>query len=314
MEKKPESFLSIFPLIKVSKMISDVNFQEGPVKNLRTELSDISIEYLKKLKSLADRYSIDLLVVSPPVRISKKEQTKNWETLKKQIEKENLSDIFQGYFSSIEYIDDSFFQDYNHLKRSYLEENQEYLLKKMLNNAVYSNMIDRQKKPNYSLNSVRGRLSTSSFGHRLMIDFQTHNKVGYCLQEIEPVTTDIMTIKSVIRIKQSSRAFIIFGADDYWKELIYCGSNNINSKSIIRSYSDNVDLLNSVRMLDTLEQENEYRVNIDLANKNIELFINGKLVNSAQYNGILHAIRYIGVMANSGNIEFNELKFENYHR
>ena len=86
-----------------------------------TFLSPISVEYLAKMKELCSMHNCKLIIISPPVRNSKKSFLDNLDT--SRIGKNNLSDVFRNYFENIIYLDDTNFIDQVHLKnpKNYIE-------------------------------------------------------------------------------------------------------------------------------------------------------------------------------------------------
>jgi len=82
-------------------------------------LSEISIEYLKKLEKICLEKGITLSVVMPP--IAKKYDT-DFSMMKMQIDSNDLGNIFNGYFENKQILDDKYFRDGIHIKKNYLNE------------------------------------------------------------------------------------------------------------------------------------------------------------------------------------------------
>lgn len=79
-----------------------------------TFLSPISIEYLHKIKALAEDYDFNLKIVSPPININKQELVDALD--QSEIEKAGLEEEFTNYFNSISYLDSTLFSDGTHFK------------------------------------------------------------------------------------------------------------------------------------------------------------------------------------------------------
>lgn len=130
--RKKWSHFVLFPLIKMAPCFSDISFSRGARKPPDI-LSDIAVEYLKKLYELCKEHKITLILVSPPVSVYYEKETENWTRMKKQISLNKMGPIFNGYFESIIYLDESYFKsDHVHFKRGYLKKKRRGIVKKML--------------------------------------------------------------------------------------------------------------------------------------------------------------------------------------
>jgi hypothetical protein len=91
----------------------------APVFNPKDEknytfLSPISVEYLKKIKELGEKYNFKLIMLPPPVSDQEKPTIDKID--KKEIEKNKLTDVFKNYFTEMIFINDSnFYSDGTHL-------------------------------------------------------------------------------------------------------------------------------------------------------------------------------------------------------
>ena len=112
-----------FPSLDYSKFLSNSN------ENI-SFLSDISIEYLKKIKKECESKNIKFKVISCPIR---KSSIDNYDLLKKQISQNNLEDIFQDYFKGMLIFNDSDFIDPFHFKKDYIINNRENIINSLLN-------------------------------------------------------------------------------------------------------------------------------------------------------------------------------------
>lgn len=133
--KKPLSNLALFPVFKISP-IPQFNFKESSRKNLNTCFSDISIEYTKKLYNLLKRKGIELIIVSPPLSKDTKRTFGNWNSFKTQISEFRLNYIYKNYLNSIIYYDSDYFIDSIHIKRRFLRNNREKIMKSILPERV----------------------------------------------------------------------------------------------------------------------------------------------------------------------------------
>lgn len=83
-------------------------------------LSDISIEYLKKMEELCLEKNIKFKVLASPLSIKEpREQLK----LKQEINDNNFENIFSKYFQSILFYPENSFVDGVHFEKKYLDEN-----------------------------------------------------------------------------------------------------------------------------------------------------------------------------------------------
>jgi hypothetical protein len=121
-------FLFGLPISKTLPIFNKIDYNDkkfddwfGFPKALRQRpyLSEISIEYLKKLEKLCLEKNVTLSVVMAP--ISKRYDT-DFSMLQSQIKANNLNHIFAGYFENKIILDDSYFRDGAHLKKQYLAE------------------------------------------------------------------------------------------------------------------------------------------------------------------------------------------------
>jgi len=124
--------IAIMPIIKIIPNFPSLDyskFSEDSNKNL-SFLSDISIEYLKKIKIECQKNNINFKVISCPI---KKSSIDNYDLLKKQIHENNLEDIFQDFFKKMQFYDDSNFMDPFHFKKDYIIKNRENIINSLLN-------------------------------------------------------------------------------------------------------------------------------------------------------------------------------------
>lgn len=114
-EKIPFYWASQFPIIKTSTwsvtLSSPLDFEESD----KYYISDVSLNYLKKIKTLAEVKGAKLLIVSPFLKENKKEYNSN--IMKTQIHENGLQGIFAGYFENIKYLPDSMFVDNYHINK-----------------------------------------------------------------------------------------------------------------------------------------------------------------------------------------------------
>jgi hypothetical protein len=79
------------------------------------------VEYLGKIRELAKKHSIKVIVLPPPMRASSKQSIDDMN--KNEIALNNLGDEFKDYFQNIIYLNDDLFEDEVHLRnpRQYTE-------------------------------------------------------------------------------------------------------------------------------------------------------------------------------------------------
>lgn len=117
MRKKPLSFLCIFKAVKVLPF-SDINFSNNVEDHFG--MSDISLEYLVKLKNMCDEKNIELKLVSLPVPAFRLKESNDWEKLRRLINEKHMEEIFGDYLDKVIYIDPQCFKDRLHLKNQYI--------------------------------------------------------------------------------------------------------------------------------------------------------------------------------------------------
>lgn len=114
-EKIPFYKASQFPLIKASNWSPD--FKSGDPAPT-SFLSPISLEYLLKIKRVAEENNIVFLIYPPPLRKSLKSTIDSMRVSK--LNTPGLEKEFALYFSRITYIDDKYYVDGPHFKKDYL--------------------------------------------------------------------------------------------------------------------------------------------------------------------------------------------------
>ena len=94
----------------VPLVIESAQNEEGANQEWYT-LSDLSIEYLHKIKALAIKHKLKLMVISP--FLDKKYNGYSSEDFTEAVNNNGLNDIFEGYFN-FKYLDSSNFNDHIH--------------------------------------------------------------------------------------------------------------------------------------------------------------------------------------------------------
>lgn len=109
--KIPYNFICREPYILTSNWAPDIVTQD---KNSYTFLSQISIEYLQKIKKLSIENNFQLIILPVPTSLKYKA------TIEKMNMNEainnNLANEFKKYFNQIIYLEDTLFEDGTHLK------------------------------------------------------------------------------------------------------------------------------------------------------------------------------------------------------
>lgn len=119
LNQHPLCRLGLLPAFKVTKFCSWVDYSDGaPIAEY---LSEISIEYLRKMMALAAEQNIKLIIHSTPVS-KKTYEVANYDQFRTQIDENGFGQLFEGYFDSILYLDDELFSDGIHFKKEYLDE------------------------------------------------------------------------------------------------------------------------------------------------------------------------------------------------
>lgn len=113
--KIPFYSTSQFPLIKATNWSPE--FKSTDPK-LTTFLSPISREYLLKIKNLAEKNNITLLIYPPPLRKSLKPSIDSIRA--SNINVQGLEKEFDIYFNRVRYIDDQYYVDQPHFKKKFL--------------------------------------------------------------------------------------------------------------------------------------------------------------------------------------------------
>lgn len=79
-----------------------------------TFLSPISVEYLKKIRTLAEQHSSRVIILPPPTSMQKKPVIDKMD--RNEITKNGLDGMFQNYFERIIFLDDALFYDGIHFE------------------------------------------------------------------------------------------------------------------------------------------------------------------------------------------------------
>jgi len=113
--KVPYSAFAQFPMVKVSDWAPDVDFVSNRDTVMRNPfISDISMEYLQKIKELAAEKGFRFQV--RPTFMKETYRDADFRRMKAQIRDNGLGDIFGNYFGKIQYLKEELFMDHAHLK------------------------------------------------------------------------------------------------------------------------------------------------------------------------------------------------------
>ncbi|MDR0866656.1 MAG: hypothetical protein LBO74_17245 [Candidatus Symbiothrix sp.] len=116
-EKIPYTYLVREPHILTSNWAPEISYTDSIDYDF---LSPLSIEYLDRIKLLAEKNNFELIILPPPLNIQNK---KFVDTLnKEEIFHYNLSTEFKDYFENIIYVEDYCFFDGIHLKEEYIKQ------------------------------------------------------------------------------------------------------------------------------------------------------------------------------------------------
>jgi hypothetical protein len=135
MNKKPLSYFIIFPMIKIAKCFSDINFGISKYRPSVSKkiMADITVEYLKKLQELTNQYNVELILICPPVAKSKYRTFKDFKLLKQQVKENQMTDLFKNYFRNIIYYsDDVFIADGIHYTTDFMKKQRDKIIAKIL--------------------------------------------------------------------------------------------------------------------------------------------------------------------------------------
>jgi len=108
-DKVPFTGISQFAAVLTSDWSPEYKVEE----DRKTFLSPISIEYLHKIVDLSKRKHFKIKLVSGPISYNKEALVEAFD--KKEISRNGFDDLFEGYFESIIYLDESNFLDGTHL-------------------------------------------------------------------------------------------------------------------------------------------------------------------------------------------------------
>lgn len=135
LNKNPLLNLSLFNSYKVLAFddynYSDGKFEKGylnSIESLGDSLSEISLIWLSKTKSLCDSSNVKFHLASPPVATSRLNNTSNWNVMRSQVKDTDLEELFDAYFKTIYYVDDAYLKDQIHWKRDYIEAHKAELI------------------------------------------------------------------------------------------------------------------------------------------------------------------------------------------
>jgi hypothetical protein len=137
MDDRPLSYFAILPLVKAARCFSDIHFPKPAAD--RGFFSDISLEYLQKIDQLAAAHGAQLIVLSPPVRASRRNTY--LERMRPAIVANHLEPLFRQYFERLIFVDDRHFHDSVHLRNAYLAENRLDFCKRILPTLVWSKFM-----------------------------------------------------------------------------------------------------------------------------------------------------------------------------
>lgn len=115
-DKMPFKSICQNPVVKISGWAPDNRFfLSDYAKDKNSFLSDLSLEYLIKMKELGFKHHFSITTFATPVIESNRMKVEELD--KSAISKNNLDTIFKNYFENIIYLDSSFFVDEFHLNK-----------------------------------------------------------------------------------------------------------------------------------------------------------------------------------------------------
>jgi hypothetical protein len=115
--KVPFYYLSQCPFIVNTNWSPDYT---GDNKHNFKFISQISNDYLIKIKQLCSHYNVKFLMYCPPVRMAGHLETINFSRQIAEIEKTGLEKEFTTYFKNAIFLPDSLYQDHIHFKKEYI--------------------------------------------------------------------------------------------------------------------------------------------------------------------------------------------------
>ncbi len=124
--------IAILPMIKVIPDFPSFDYSKF-MKNSNENtayLSEISIEYLKKIKNECKNRNIEFNVISAPLNI---ESIDDYAYMKQQISENGLDGIFHNYFDNMIIYEKDVFLDPFHFKKDYLIKNRQLIIDSLIN-------------------------------------------------------------------------------------------------------------------------------------------------------------------------------------
>lgn len=113
------------PFYYISQLPFVINNNWSPAYNSKKDtsfkiISPISNDYLIKIKQICASNHIDFDIYCPPIKLSHKEEIKNFSHNITEFKKCGLEQKFQSYFAMATFLPDSLFQDHIHFKKRYI--------------------------------------------------------------------------------------------------------------------------------------------------------------------------------------------------
>lgn len=108
--------------------LDDYNYSDGN-SQFTYSISDEAFEWLSKIDSLCISNDVEFHIASPPVPISKKRKSHNWEEIKSRVRGTRLEPLFADYFKTILYLDDKYLKDHIHWQDSLIKTDRQYFIK-----------------------------------------------------------------------------------------------------------------------------------------------------------------------------------------
>lgn len=134
MNSRPLSYLTILPLVKVVRCFPDIRFP--PRKREAGSFTDISLEYLLKLERLAKARRVQLILLCPPLRASRKSIL--IEKSRAAVDKNGMNSLFRAYFERLVFVEDKHFKDRAHMKKDYVHQHRLELRKRILPGSIWA--------------------------------------------------------------------------------------------------------------------------------------------------------------------------------
>ena len=121
LKTNPYLDLNLFNAYKLLA-VNNFDYSKKEIEQEENKLSYNSVFWLKKIDSITRKHNVRFHLVSPPVPNSRKQETSDWASIRRQSDSLQIKHLIDGYLSSIQYWNDDLLKDHIHWKNEVVSD------------------------------------------------------------------------------------------------------------------------------------------------------------------------------------------------